>query len=151
MRSETKREKQEVTKMKHLFLNSLAALATLAVSVPMASAQTLTGTVPFAFAIDARRVLPAGNYVVIKTGGHWQFRNQDVKNTVFITGNPEESRRNDPAQLVFACRGNHCALRQIQAGGGQLGYSVPPARVSRASALELARVVSIPLAHSEGD
>jgi hypothetical protein len=138
--------------MKHLFLSTLAALATVAVSAPLGLAQsTLTATVPFAFAIDAHHVLPAGSYVVIRSGDQWRFRSQETKSVVFVTGHPEESRRADPSQLVFECRANRCALRQIQAGRGELGYYLPPARARGAEALELAQVVSIPLTRSEGN
>lgn len=138
--------------MKNLFLNSLAALATLAMSAPLGLAQsTLSATVPFAFGIDATHVLPAGNYVVYKVGGHWQLRSAENRIGAFVTGSPSQSKVSDPSQLVFECRGNHCALRQIQAGRGELGYYIPPARRSKADALELARIVSIPLTRSEGN
>jgi hypothetical protein len=138
--------------MKHLFLNGLAALATLAVSAPMGLAQsTLTATVPFAFKIDAKHVLPAGDYVVVKYGDHWQLRNFEAKNTTFVVGHPEESRRTDPSQLVFDCRATTCALRQIQPGQGELGYYLPPARRNRSNSVELAGVISIPLTRSEGN
>jgi hypothetical protein len=137
--------------MKHLFLNSLAALTTLVVSAPLGFAQsTLTATVPFAFRIDARHVLPAGDYVVVKYGGHWQLRNWEAKNAAFVLGNPEESRPTDPPQLVFECRANACALRRIQPGQGEVGYYLPPAR-NRASSVELAEVISIPLTRSRGN
>lgn len=138
--------------MKHLFLNSLAALTTLVVSAPLGFAQsTLTATVPFAFRIDARHVLPAGDYVVVKYDGHWQLRNWEAKNTTFVTGNPEASRQADPSRLVFECRANACALRQIQPGHGEVGYYLPPARRNRASSVELADVISIRLTRSEGN
>jgi hypothetical protein len=143
---------REETKMKHLFLNSLAALTTLVVSAPMSFAQsTLTAKVPFAFSIDARHVLPAGDYVVVKYGGHWQLRNWEAKNTAFVTGNPEQSRATDPPQLVFECRASGCALRRIQPGQGEVGFSLPPERRNRASSVELAEVISIRLTRSQGN
>jgi len=138
--------------MKHLFLSTLAALATVAVSAPLGLAQsTLAATVPFAFAIDAHHVLPAGTYVVFKSGDRWQLRNPDGKIGAFVTGYKEESRRTDPSLLIFECRASGCALRQIQAGQGELGYYLPPARAHGVESVELARVVSIPLTHSEGN
>ena len=138
--------------MKNLFLNTFAVLATLAVSAPLGLAQgTLTATVPFAFGIDARHVMPAGDYLIVKYGDRWQLSNRDSKNVAFLTGHPEDSRKTDPAELVFDCRSNICALRKIQVGGGDWGYYVPPVRARRGNALELARVVVVPVSRSEGN
>jgi hypothetical protein len=124
----------------------------VAVSAPLGFAQTtLTGTIPFAFAIDAHHVLPAGNYVVIKSGNNWRFRSQETKSVAFVTGHPEESRKTDPSLLVFECRAGRCELRQIQAGQGEVGYYLPPTRVRKVDALELVRIVSVPLAPSAGN
>jgi hypothetical protein len=144
-------ERQEVTKMKNL-LNTLAALATLAVSAPLGLAQsTLTATVPFAFGIGARQVLPAGTYVVYRAGDHWQFLSHETKIGAFVLGQPEQSKISDPSTLIFECRADRCALSRIQAGHGELGYSVPRPRLRRADALELARVVSVLLTRAEGN
>src|SRR5690242_16630675 len=127
--------------MRNVIMSGLAVAALAVMAAPVSLAQTtLKGTIPFSFGINHRTVLPAGSYSLVRSGNFWRFRGNDAKLGAVVAGIPKESYRNDDPKLVFECRADHCELREIQLGGGLLGYYVPPRR-SRSDAEELARVV----------
>jgi hypothetical protein len=54
------------------------------------------------------------------------------------------SKPGDTPKLVFECRTKGCALRKIQPGKGEMGYTVPAPKRSKTDAEE-ARVVVVPM------
>jgi len=133
--------------MKSITSTLLALAATLGIAATTASAQvTLKAAVPFSFEISGHQVLPAGNYSVSRDRSIWRFTNDETRNKALASATtPMESKRTDEARLVFQCRANNCALRNIQTGHGELrGYWAAPKR-SKSDANELARTVVVPL------
>jgi hypothetical protein len=129
----------------------LATLAaTLVIGVTAARAQntvTLNASVPFPFTAGTEKVLPAGNYQIPASADSvWRILNRSEGTSHFVPGNGvrNSSRPTDTPKLVFECRQKGCALRQIQTGGGEIGYTVPAPKRSKSDAEE-ARVVFVPM------
>ena len=129
----------------------LAALAaTLVIGATGAWAQntvTLNGAVPFPFTAGSGQVLPAGDYRV-DAGPDvvWRIMNRSDGTSHFVVphGARTASKTTDPPKLVFECRGKGCALRRIQIGGGEVGYTVAPPKHSKGDEEE-ARVIEVPM------
>ena len=134
--------------MKSLLWSGLAVAALAAMTAPAVLAQAhLTGNIPFAFTVN-HTTLPAGSYSVQRVGVYWIFRGNDAPKSAAAVGVPKYSNQNDPAQLVFNCRADHCELREIQMGGGLVGYYVPQ-KGGRSNDAELARVVTVKLTQAD--
>jgi hypothetical protein len=133
--------------MKSMTSKLLTVAATLAIAATTASAQvTLKAAVPFSFEISGHQVLPAGNYSVHHEGDVWLFTNGDTyKKAMAMAGSRTESKRTEEARLVFQCRGDKCALRDIETGHGGMGGYWPAPKRSKSDADELARTVIVPL------
>jgi len=133
--------------MKSLNSKLFALAATLAIAATTASAQaTLTAAVPFSFEIASHQILPAGSYNVHRSGNVWMFTNAETWNKAMAQAPVRmEGKVTDTARLAFECRANHCALRNIQTGGGEPGAYFPAPRRSKSDADELARIVVVPL------
>jgi hypothetical protein len=94
----------------------------------LASAQTVTAEIPFAFRANGA-VLQAGTYR-LKTsdssGTHivYMQSQRSLKSIMIVPQTSLDSRRwgSDP-KLVFRCEGENCALTQIWSGGA-LGFQL---------------------------
>jgi hypothetical protein len=146
-----KERNKEDTEMKTAMWSGLMVAAVALVAAPATYAQSrLAGNVPFEFTAN-HTTLPAGSYDIMRRGDAWQVRNKDTQQSIFVFGSAKNSRLDDPAQLVFECRGgSQCELREIQLGGGLVGYYVPRPHRNKADA-ELARVVVVKLTQSAGE
>jgi hypothetical protein len=133
--------------MKTMTSKLLTLAATLAIAATTASAQaTLKAAVPFSFEISGHQVLPAGNYSVHHEGDVWLFTNDGTRNKAMAMATARtQSQRTDGAKLVFQCRADKCALRDIQSGYGGMGGYWPAPKRGKSDADELARTVIVPL------
>lgn len=134
--------------MNSLKLNLITAAATFIAATATASAQsTLNANVPFSFSVSSRTMLPAGDYNVVRTNvtaDTWAFIDKQTGHkTLVALGQPDQSRRGDPAKLEFRCHEDHCALTKIQVGNGEAGYELHP-KTTKAEA-ENAALVVVPL------
>jgi hypothetical protein len=136
--------------MTNTSLKLFTLAATLAIAATTASAQVgLRAAVPFSFEVNGQYTVPAGNYEVNRQGDNWIFTNQETLSKAIVHARVQtDSKPTDGARLVFSCRGNNCALRNIQTGGGEIGAYWPAPRRSSSDAEELSRVVIVPLTSS---
>jgi hypothetical protein len=140
--------------MKNVKLNLIAAAATLIAVTSTASAQsTMNANVPFAFRVNSRTVLPAGDYSVVRIGGGeaniWAFEDRVTGHkTMVAMGQLTGSRQGDPAKLEFQCRADNCALTKIQVGNGEAGYEI---RAPKPKNAEEARLVVVPLTRASAE
>ncbi|PWU03591.1 MAG: hypothetical protein C5B51_18815 [Terriglobia bacterium] len=89
--------------------------------------------------------MPAGTYVITQNAGVWFFSGEETRHKgMAVQVARTESKKTDTAKLTFACKGNHCALRSVEPGGGEAGGYWPAPRRSKSDAEELARIVTIP-------
>jgi hypothetical protein len=139
--------------MNSLHYRLLTVTAALAITAATASAQlTMNAAVPFSFEAGQHNALPAGNYSVRKDGNVWRFTNTESLKTAMVMSSVRTSSKvNDEAQLVFECRGKHCALRNIRIGNGEQGFYWPAPKRSKSEQEDLARVIVVPLTRSNAD
>jgi hypothetical protein len=105
----------------------IAAAAFIAASATASAQSALVANVPFEFKIGSHSVLPAGDYMIVRTHPDiWVFEDRESRHkTMVAMGQPSGSRGTDPPQLVFRCHGSECALSKIQVGHGETGYELP--------------------------
>jgi hypothetical protein len=121
--------------------NALAiAAAVTAVAVPASAEDVkLEGTIPFAFSINTKVNLAAGDYTVTRDRNVWWFRNQATLEAVAIanyTGHQGEA--GEAPSLTFECRNDQCQLRFIRVGGIDPGAEMAPPRLSKSERAEVA-------------
>jgi hypothetical protein len=117
--------------MKKLTNRMMVVAAALAAVAGMASAQSMSLKVPFAFSVE-KSVLPAGNYEVTPTHtytGHPIFilRNADTRKphlVMSLAGLDAGRTAYSDAKLVFRCTDGECALSQIWTGSLAGAYAV---------------------------
>lgn len=117
--------------MKKLTNRMMVVAAALAAVAGMASAQSMSLKVPFAFSVD-KSVLPAGNYEVTPSHtytGHpiFNLRNTDTSTphlVMSLAGLDAGNKAYSDAKLVFRCTDGACALSQIWTGSAVGAYAV---------------------------
>ncbi len=131
---------------------NILLIATAVTAGTTASAQevTLMANIPFAFSVSGENLAP-GNYVVSHQGPIWRFQSEDSKDSAFIARSAGlDDAANTQPSLTFNCVRSHCQVRAIHVGSGERGVELPPTKLSKSDAEELA-VLSIPLKLKHGE
>ena len=138
--------------MKNVNRKLMVLAGALAIAVTAVYAQTnsmtLKASIPFSFQVGSRIELQAGDYRINHNGEVWTFTNADTRKKVLsMPSSAVYGKQTETAKLVFECRDNasHCALRTVNAGGGNPGgYWLAP-KGAKADASEVARIVVVPV------
>ena len=125
-------------------LMTIAAALAIAATASWAQQFGITASVPFPFTAGSGKVLPAGDYLIpAGTGPIWRLIPDGSGTGQFVAGwDNGETKPTDKPKLVFECLSNHCMLREIQLGYGNVSYRVNAPKSHEAE--EQARVVVIP-------
>ena len=145
----------EEESMKRITAVALFIVAsTIGVGNALAQEYSLRATMPFNFTVGDK-VLLAGTYTILPVrDGLIEIRNQDGKNAILSTADPDSDQYMKNAVLVFNKYGDQYFLREVAGGPRSLNDSLPlskaEARVRHQENLALNQSqITIPL--SEGD
>ena len=118
--------------MKKLTTRLMIAAAALVVVAGVASAQTMTASIPFEFRAG-NRVMEPGTYWVgdlqtLSGAPIYRILNQESHKTVVLMPQAPVDREkaweaSGQAKLVFACTSGSCALAEIYTGSGSHAYT----------------------------
>ena len=117
--------------MKKLTTRLMIATAALVVAAGAASAQTMTGAIPFEFRVDGRVMAP-GTYRVhqsyqIGTPVFWLTNVESGKLIMLLPGAPVDPQKAGAAsgggELAFACTSGSCTLAELWSGSGSRAYT----------------------------
>ena len=143
--------------MKKLTTKLMIATAALVVAAGVASAQTMTASIPFEFRAG-NRVMEPGTYWVgdlqrLSGAPIYRILNQESHKTVVLMPQAPVDREkaweaSGQAKLVFACTSGSCALAEIYTGSGSHAYSF---RGSKPANDETAVLKVIPLQSGKGE
>jgi hypothetical protein len=129
--------------------NVLAIAATVAAAAAPAAAQgvALRANIPFAFSINqAAANLAPGNYLVTRDQNSWRFRSEETNKTVAIVNfSGRQGHAGEQPLLTFDCLASHCQLREIHAGGIDLGAEVTAPQLDGRAEIGLVSVALKPI------
>jgi hypothetical protein len=116
--------------MKNMTGKMMIAAAFLAVA-GVASAETMTATIPFAFRAGGK-VLSPGTYTIFVNGGRQDIvkvANFETKEAALVlTRAPEDPSKDwkpGDGVLIFACSANRCVLDKLWTGGSNPAVNLP--------------------------
>jgi hypothetical protein len=117
--------------VKKLMTRLMIATAAVVVAAGAASAQTMTGAIPFEFRVDGRVMAP-GTYRVHQSHQNgtpifWLMNVESGRLTMLLPGAPVDPQKAWTAsrggELEFACTNGSCALAELWSGSGSRAYT----------------------------
>jgi hypothetical protein len=142
--------KKEGTTMKSMTTKLMVTAAAMLMA-GLASAQTVTAQIPFAFRADGA-VLPAGAYSLTTRAAAntrvFYVQNRRSLRSVIVIPEASLNATATPAsaKLIFRCQGENCALTQIWTGGST-AYQLHVPRPSKNN--EMVRIVTLQAERAE--